>query len=394
MTDIPREFPLPEDAFERQRALLSAHVARERQSTRPTRRRVVAVAAVVLIGGVIVAPGFGLGSRVLDLLQGGPPGPDTGVGAWSPDGGAITYLRAKKGDFRGAIYVVSADGRRLRKLSPDTAHDRGGQWSPDGRRILVVRQGRRDDLSPLDIWVMNADGSGQRNLTPAPGTEVLGGPDWSPDGQTIAFGSDDGDIYVMNADGSGQRRLTRGTAGDSVPIWSPDGRTIAFTRALPARNGKGGRRAPEIHVMNADGSGQRKLSRNAGYDYGAAWSPDGQKIAFVRGPGKPEIHVMNADGSGQKRLTRKDAADFFPVWSPDGRRIAFLSERDGNGEIYIMNADGSGQRNLTRNAAYDTGLTWSPNGKIGFISNRGGKFEVYAMNADGSGVQRLTRRRS
>ena len=73
MTDLPREFPLPEDAFERQRTLLSAHVARERQSTRPTRRRVVAVAAVVLVGGVIVPPGFGLGSRVLDLFQGRRP---------------------------------------------------------------------------------------------------------------------------------------------------------------------------------------------------------------------------------------------------------------------------------------------------------------------------------
>ena len=78
---------------------------------------------------------------------------------------------------------MSTDGRRLRKLSPDTAYDRGGQWSPDGRRILVVRQLRRDVLSPLDIWIMNADGSGQRNLTPAPGTEVLGGPTGLPTGR-------------------------------------------------------------------------------------------------------------------------------------------------------------------------------------------------------------------
>ena len=76
-----------------------------------------------------------------------------------------------------------------------------------------------------------------------------------------------------------------------------------------------------------------------------AWSPDGRKIAFG---GDGEIYVMNADGRGLRRLTRNPASDGSPAWSPDGRRIAFGSERDGNLEVYVMNTDGSGQRNLTR----------------------------------------------
>ena len=75
----------------------------------------------------------------------------------------------------------------------------------------------------------------------------------------------------------------------------------------------------EIYVMNADGSGQRRLTRNRADDDLAAWSPDGRRIAFERGPffvGPREIYLMNADGSWQRRLTRNPAGDAYPAWSP------------------------------------------------------------------------------
>jgi TolB protein len=191
-------------------------------------------------------------------------------------------------------------------------------------------------------------------------------PSWSPDGQKIAFvrnrldyGPDYSEILVVNADGSGERALTRNAmASTYAPAWSPDGRRIAFESNW------------QVYVMNADGSGQRRLTRNGARNFAPAWSPDGKRIAFERRVGRQqygriecagcgralefEIYVMNADGS-EARMLAQDGAQ--PFWSPDGQKIAFEKQSD----IYVMNADGSGQRNLTRGAGRrESQPVWSP----------------------------------
>jgi len=166
---------------------------------------------------------------------------------------------------------------------------------------------------------------------------------------------------VMNADGSGQSNLTNNPGFDTEPAWSPDGTKIAFSSA---RDGNF-----EVYVMNADGSGQSNLTNNPepNLSPGANWSPDGTKIAFSSArdnPSQSEVYVMNADGSGQTNLTNVlSIFDGRPAWSPDGTKIAFASNRGPNPlptEIFVMNADGSGQTGLTNNAATDVEPDWQP----------------------------------
>jgi hypothetical protein len=155
----------------------------------------------------------------------------------------------------------------------------------------------------------------------------------------------------MNADGSGQMKVTSDPAADFEPAWSPDGSRIAFTSMRDGIN--------QVYVMNADGTGQTNLTNSGLHDLQPSWSPDGSKIAFASFVGADfEVVVMNADGSLQTNLTSNDADDLLPAWSPDGNSVAFTSTRDGNEEIYVMNADGSAEANRTNHSNSDLEADW------------------------------------
>jgi dipeptidyl aminopeptidase/acylaminoacyl peptidase len=184
-------------------------------------------------------------------------------------------------------------------------------------------------------------------------------PDWSPDGNQIAFVSDrDGDleIYVMETDGSNITQLTINPAMERYPSWSHDGSQIVFESD---RDGDS-----EIFIMDTDGSNIIQLTKNTVTDGGPSWSPDGNQIAFVSDrDGNFEIYVMNTDGTNLTRLTNHPADEQYLTWSPDSKMIAFSSNRDGNDEIYVMNVDGSGATRLTNNPASETYPDWSPHGQ-------------------------------
>jgi TolB protein len=181
-------------------------------------------------------------------------------------------------------------------------------------------------------------------------------PAWSPDGEKIAYVTDpidDPQIHVMNADGSGRRWLVDG----NWPTWSPDGGRICYTD-YPVG-------AEQLAVIGADGEGNRRLTGRfftTGPNSEAAWSPDGTKIAFVAGTNDEDIYVMNADGSKRARLTDDVPGNdhWPPTWSPDGTRIAFTSDGPRGGEIYATNSDGSGLTRLTDDPAYDAFPAWRP----------------------------------
>jgi TolB protein len=259
------------------------------------------------------------------------------VPAWSPDGSKIAFLDARGNPKATNLYVMNADGSGQTKLSDSLAFLDTPRWSPDGTKILFPAT---PDVLELDWAIINADGSGERSLF---GTFGGDDPVWSPDGTRIAFAGPDDDIYVMNADGSGTQRLVEVTSVRPTPLWSPDGSKIVFTAYLSGIR--------SVFVINADGSGLEQLSDGRSNCFNAVWSPDGNRIAYLQqqAPFQGSIVVMNADSTGQRVLWSDTTSTlvFSPVWSPDGNALAFPvwgSEATG---LWAASTDGMVRANLT-----------------------------------------------
>ena len=281
----------------------------------------------------------------------------------------IAFASDREGNYE--IYVMTADGGDLRRLTNNRATDHSPSWSPDGKRIVFMsaRDGHIDANhgSPtFEIYVMAADGGNPQNLTNNPHYDMS--PSWSPDGKQIAFASDrDGnyEIYVMAADGGNPQNLTNNPNGDWDPSWSPDGERIVFSARRDGHFENELVLTSEIYVMDADGGNPQRLTENRKNERYPVWAPDGNRIAFAsdrKGDLQNfEIYVMDADGGNEQRLTENRIHDRYPSWSPDGKRIAFSSEKDGNWEsleIYVMDADGGNPQNLTNNPQADVGPAW------------------------------------
>jgi len=221
--------------------------------------------------------------------------------SWSPDYTRIVFDSGPQDDDDGReIYVMNADGSGITRLTNNGVKDWDPSWSPDGSHIAYVSYDRN-----WEIFSMNTSGYGRVNLTNRPGRDW--DPCWSPDGTKIAFSSefygDDFHIWVMNADGSGQTQLTFGTSVDNTdPSWSPDGTRIAFESNRDGVN--------RIWVMNSDGSGQRSLTNNPSSGADPSWMVGAERIVFGSYlSGNGEIYIINSDGSGVQQLTYHPMTD-------------------------------------------------------------------------------------
>jgi WD40-like Beta Propeller Repeat len=219
--------------------------------------------------------------------------------------------------------------------------------APTGSAYAGAPRGQIVDWDGSDITVFNADGNSPlKKLTTAPAPDSFGA--WSPDSSVIAFTAErDGqrEIYRMNADGSGQKRLTN--SGGEQPSWSPDGQTLAFV-ILSKSGGENG-----LWLMAPDGTNPRKIF-SKGYFSSASWSPDGTKLVLAFEPdpkGPRELYLLNPDGSGLQQLTKDLAINDFPDWSSDGQRISYVifSKVDAKFVGFgVINRDGTNPQAVKR----------------------------------------------
>jgi tricorn protease len=211
--------------------------------------------------------------------------------------------------------------------------------SPDGKLIAFSYLG--------DVWVVETIGGVARPVTMHEAHDT--NPVFSPDGRHIAFSSNrhgSYDVFVVATQGGKPRRLTYDSAADDVNGWSPDGKNVLFTSnrdtAFP--------RLEELYTVPVEGGRQQRVSVGEGRD--GVFSPKGDQIAFVRGPGtwyrkgyrgsaNDDVWVSNADGTNNRRLTTFTGQDGSPMWAADGKSVYYVSEYFGSpANVVRQAADG------------------------------------------------------
>lgn len=270
------------------------------------------------------------------------------------EAGLILYGAEKQGRPT-QLVTIKPDGTGATQIT----HVKGDgalnpDWSSDGTRIVY----EGDSAKGAGIIVIDAAGSGARNLTP---TGFQGQPSFSPDGTRIVYERDpkpgDNGVWLMNADGSGLQRLTRNPFArkdrpcgcDTDPNFSPDGKTITFVRIKKEEE------LQALFAMDADGTHVRALtpySDDVAIKH--AWAPDGSRIAITTNANPAEgesanIVTMNPDGSGRTKLTNFGGGRraFVGSYSPDGSRIVFRLEDDKGFHLATIAGDGGAITRLT-----------------------------------------------
>jgi TolB protein len=281
---------------------------------------------------------------------------------WSPDGSRVAFLRDSQ------LYVMNADGGGVRQLTSGDKINSYSEyagwsdppigWSPDGTRIDYVDSGA---TVVLDL------ASGAK--TSFPGVTLR----WSPDGSRVAYepGTKPASIVVSSADGSSPVTVASAESVGSV-AWSPDSQRLAYITYTGNRG--------TLAVVQADGTGATTLASGRSYLRCVSWSPHTGEVVYVSNPSE-SVYEAKPDGSGSALLTtHKTDIMSCPAWAPDGRELALLvlmPPGDSRAALTVVPIPGGKERTLAV-AGVGTSLagdiwdeSWSPDGKQIAVASSG-----------------------
>jgi len=288
--------------------------------------------------------------------------------------------------------MINADGTGLTDLTDPSESAGAPEWSPEGERLAYV--------SSSELRVLHVASRTVLVVT----TGDIGAPHWSPDGSQFNFEASDGHVHLVAADGSSSPRLLTSMDEERNAVWSPDGNHVAFIgRSQPTDSER-------VYVSDLNGTVPLPLSpaglEPTSKDHDLDWSPDGSRIVFAGAHPLganlgSDLYVVSADGSGPPTNITKSpvfSSNLRPHWSPDGRLIAYACSdvnRAGTvGDICTIPPEGGPRTNLTNNLEFYHEFAWSPDAsRLVFERNGdedGFRGELFVVNADGSGLVRIT----
>jgi Tol biopolymer transport system component/tRNA A-37 threonylcarbamoyl transferase component Bud32 len=331
-------------------------------------------------------------------------GPDS-LPRFSPDGGMILFTRFE-GTHR-SLYRVSAVGGEPRKVVDDAI---SGDWSPDGRRIVFLRQKNQTEGSSTVIGKADANGGTEQQIfdstnsgfildNPAWSPEVHLHPRWSPDGSTIAVtqgglaSASPSSIFLVGADGKNPRTVAPAKGGFylSSLAWLGTPNEVVYTQTETIGPVAGGTRGIRHNLQS--GRIQRVFS-NGDVTSAVDVLRTGRVVFDSARTSQNlwEVDLRVRPGSmAERSLTRGSSHDRQPTYSPSGEAVLFSSNRSGNLDLWEISIRTGAVRRITDDPANDWDPAYSPDGKsIVWSSNRSGLQEIWTARADGGSPRQVS----